>query len=146
MNRPHLAPILVLALGGLTCDRDTRGPTGGDAGASDSGGSTRDAGSGGGRECTFPADPSDCGCGNACADSSGLCETCGSRGSGCTRTEIWCCADSDCPSGTYCSTLSSSASVGYHLCLPSAEFDECTTSSDCFDPDECVSGLCRETE
>ncbi len=97
----------------------------------------------GGVECTFPDHVSVCGCGNACVGAGvdyGFCETCGPEGSGCSRDDIWCCADDECPSGTQCSTLSSSASFGYHICI---ELEPCLSDADCFD-EPCEEGFCRD--
>lgn len=90
-------------------------------------------------DCTYPHDVTRCGCGNACGED-GLCQTCGANGAGCSTDEIYCCSDSDCSSGTKCSTLSSS-SDGYHLCLP---LESCSTADDCAYGEICKSGYCRD--
>ena len=97
-------------------------------------------------ECTFPDDPSICGCGNECVGDGadyGLCRECGPEGSGCDSDYIYCCADADCPSGTRCSTLSSSPNVGYHLCLA---LEPCEVDADCFLDEPCEQGYCRDPE
>jgi hypothetical protein len=120
------------------------------AGTSSTGsGSTGSGSTGSGVDCTFPNEPSICGCGNACngnpdSPSYGLCQRCGASGSGCPTDEIWCCSDGDCPNGTLCSTLSTSPNIGYHLCVSSLE--PCTTADDCFSGEVCSSGYCRENE
>ncbi|MCC7534575.1 MAG: hypothetical protein IT379_00095, partial [Deltaproteobacteria bacterium] len=59
---------------------------------------------------------------------------------------IYCCADGDCPSGTLCSTLSSSSAIGYHLCVSTSDIDPCSSTDDCYDGEVCRSGYCRENE
>ncbi len=122
------------------------GGSSGWSGSSGSWGSSGSSGSGSGGasgsssevDCTFPNDPSICGCGNACG-SDGLCEACGPSGSGCSSSDIWCCGDSDCPGGMQCATLSTYADA-YHFC----DFlDACGSTNDCSPGDVCESGYCR---
>lgn len=91
--------------------------------------------------CDFPNDASSCGCGRSCV--SGLCRSCGTRGSGCNADDIYCCADANCPSGMYCDTISSNSEIGIHVCLTRSAFRTCVTSRDCFSGDVCSAGLCR---
>jgi hypothetical protein len=104
---------------------------------------------GGGVDCTFPNDPSICGCGNACVGNPdrtdyGLCQPCGSAGSGCVSEDIWCCSDSDCPGTMLCTTIDADADLGYHICVESSDLDPCTSVDDCYPGERCQAGRCRD--
>lgn len=127
-------------------DRTTTSPppvtTNDDDNDADGADSADDEAGAGALECTFPNLVTICGCGNACGDYSGYCEDCGYKGEGCALDDIICCADSHCPAGTQCTTLSGDITPdGYHFCYA---LDSCERDDDCTIGDVCRLGYCRD--